>query len=626
MKNNLIFYFLLLLSIISNAQNKSFWDQNKDIRKRVLLDDLNFRGKIKTVKSFRFYFYAGAKNDCMINEIEMNQYGQMTQNKFTGVNTNILENYFYSNNRLDSIVGSPIIVNIYDKSNKWINTLNKDEKSKFAFNKTTNIYNNEGLISEILEGSYNKTIYTYDNFGKLNQKKYVREGGNITYNYTKDADGTEREIKIDDSDLSNSSIMTYKYNASKFLETFILTQGKEKRTAKYEYIYDEYGNCLRQTETVNGKIFSKTYFQNTYFDKDKTGNFITTKDEMIPSNFDLEKKPNVIVKEFFEALNKKDFAKAYFYCQGNRWGTLQQFSNTKMYGGITAVKINKIEDSKDINATTVTLETSTELQDLVNGNGTFVQKITLEKKQFDLWKITAIKLVSSDRPQDNWNLKMPEQPDFTIADAEKFTNPIYKKIGNEPTSADYPQDTISRSIPRLEFLKTDKSLYAIAVCENQAPWYGASIGWCDIFIFKKEKNKWNLTDKMLEAGGGGMYGSSGEFAGLIRVADDAVGIVLSGGQTHMGALFHQDVIQFKEGKLNKLTSIFTHHSYEFGDGNTICEDNSYYFEKNGKNEYDLKIKKTDCTEKKSKKPKKPIEAVIPYINGYNIPKEFQFEG
>ena len=624
MKNNLIFYFLILSSIISTAQNKSFWDQNKEIRRRVLLNDLNLKGNLKSIKSFRFETYVDSKINCVIQEIELNQNGQMIQNKFPGLDFNILEKYFYSNNRLDSIVGNPIVIYNYDKSNKWIGSSYKDINRKFAFNKTTNIYNKEGYISEILETGNDKTIYTYDNLGNLNSKKYVREGGNVTYNYTKDADGTERETKIDDRDLTNSSIMTYKYNANKNLETFIVTQGKDKRTAKFEYFYDNYGNCLRQIETVNGKIFSKTYYQNTYFDKDKNGDFIITKDEIIPSKSDLEKKPNAIIKDFFEDLNKKDFAKAYSYCHGNRWGTLQQFASTKMYGGITSVKINKIEELSDTNVTTVTLETNTELQDDVNGNGTFVQKITLEKKQFDLWKITAVKLISSDRPQDNWNLKMPAQPDFTIADAEKFTNPIYKKIGNEPTSADSPQDTLSRAIPSIEFLKTDKALFAIAVCENRAPFYGASIGWCDIFIFKKEKNKWNLTEQMLEAGGGGMYGSPGEFAGLIRVADNAVGIVLSGGQTHMGALFHNDIIQFKEGKLEKMTSIFTHHSYEFGDGNTICEDNSYYFEKNGKNEYDLKIKKTDCLEKNSKKSKKPIEAVIPYINGYNIPKEFQF--
>ncbi len=617
-----ILILMFFLGYLSNAQIKSYWDQNKEIRRRVLLNDLNLKGNLKSIKSFRFETYVDPKIDCVIQEIELNQNGQMIKNNFPGVDFDIPQKYFYSNNRLDSIVGNPIVIYSYDKSNKWIGSSYKDINRKFAFNKTTNIYNKEGYISEILEESKDKTVYTYDNLGNLNSKKYVRESGNITYNYTTDADGTERETKIDDRDLTNSSIMTFKYDANKNLETFILTQGKEKRVAKYTYVYDEYGNCLRNIETVNGKVASKTYYQNYYFDNDKKGDFITTKDEMIPSKSDLEKKPSEFVRDFFEALNKKDFSKAYSYCFGNRWGSLQQFSSTKMYGGITAVKINKIEDSKDKVSNIITLETSTELQDAVNGNGTFVQKITLEKKQFGLWKITAIKLISSDRPQDNWNLKMPKQQDFTIADVEKFTNPIYKKIGNEPTT-ESPQDTLSREIPSLEFLKTDKDIYAIAVCENRAPFYGASVGWCDIFIFKKENNKWNLTEKMLEAGGGGMYGSPGEFRKLVRVADDAVGIVLSGGQTHMGELFHEDIISFREGKLEKLTSIYTHHSYEFGNGNDVCEDNSYYFEKNGKNEYDLKIKKTDCL---SKKPKKTIEAVIPFNDGYTIPKEFQFEG
>ncbi len=620
--NNKFLIIFLFLSLLSHAQIKNFWDQNKDIRRRVLLNDLNLKGKVKSVKSFRFETFVGSKNDCLIQEIDLNQNGQMIQNKFSGVNLNILEKYFYSNNKLDSIVGNPIIVHFYDKSDKWISSINKDEKSRFAFNKTTNIYNNQGYISEIIESNNDKTVYTYDNLGKLNTKKYVRESGNITYNYTTDADGTERETKIDDRDLTNSSIMTYKYNSNKNLETFILTQGKEKRTAIYKYIYDEYGNCLRQTETVNGKIGSKTYYLNTYFEKDKSGNFITTKDEMIPTALELQKKPNDVVRDFFEALNKKDFSKAYSYCKGNRWGTLQQFSNTKMYGGITSVKIEKIEESKDDFSNILSLETKTELQDPINGNGVFVQKITLEKGQFDLWKITAIKLISSNRPQDNWNLKMPNQPDFTIADVEKFTNPIYKKIGNEPQTESI-QDTISRDIASIEFLKTDKAVYAIAICENRCPMYGVSVGWCDIFIFKKENNKWNLTEKMLEAGGGGMYGSPGEFNGLVRIADDAVGIVLSGGQTHMGSLFHDDIVNFKDGKLKKLVSIYTHHSYESGMGNDSCEDNSYRFEKNGSNNYDLKIKKSSCLEKK---PKKPIEVVIPYNNGYTIPAEFQFEG
>lgn len=218
----------------------------------------------------------------------------------------------------------------------------------------------------------------------------------------------------------------------------------------------------------------------------------------------------------------------------------------------------------------------------------------------------------------------PKVADFTLDDAELLTKSIYDTVSVE-LQGDMAGDSVIRDFSDLVFFSADDVLHAVVVVENRGPFYGVSVGWCDVFAFIKENSEWKLTDFMLGAGGGGMYGNSGEFRRLELVGNQTVGIILSGGQEHMGGNYHENVIGLNQGKLKRITTINTHHDYSSGDDskNSVCDENKFQFLPNGREMYDLKITRFNCLDDKNQKVR---EIVISYRNGYKIPDAFQFEG
>lgn len=220
----------------------------------------------------------------------------------------------------------------------------------------------------------------------------------------------------------------------------------------------------------------------------------------------------------------------------------------------------------------------------------------------------------------------PAVQDFTLADAEQLTKSIYDTVTVEK-QGDMEADTVEREFSNIAFFSADDVLHAIVVVENRGPFYGVSVGWCDVLAFVKGKSGWQLSDFMLGAGGGGMYGNPGEFQRLELIGNQTVGVILSGGQEHMGGNYHENVIGLNKGKLRRITTINTHHDYGSGAGDefktTVCDENEFKFIPNGREMYDLKITRFNCLEDKNRKVK---EILIPYLNGYKIPDAFVFEG
>lgn len=332
--------------------------------------------------------------------------------------------------------------------------------------------------------------------------------------------------------------------------------------------------------------------------------------------------PEDVLRNFFDALNQRNFKKAFDYCKGPRWGTLDFFASEKSYGGITAVKINSI-NTIDLSTSNTKIMAMTQVTDPTNGSGEFEQEFTLELQANKQWMITTIKLIASNRPQDNWNLKLTKQDWISYKDIETFTSRKYENIPN-PSLTDNPADTMLRALQPLHFFKADNIEYSLAIVENNGPFYGASEGWCDLFLFRRTENgKWEFCDEMLETNGGGMYGNSGNFETMLRIGKHNAGIVLSGGQTHMGSFFYDDIIMVSNGKLTKLLTITTHHSYgnwEGNEGYKVCEDIHYKFLKNENEMYDLHLILSDCLTKKQLK-----KVSISFKDGnYIIPDSFVF--
>lgn len=307
--------------------------------------------------------------------------------------------------------------------------------------------------------------------------------------------------------------------------------------------------------------------------------------------------PKDIVINFLNALNERDFVKAYGFCSGKRWGSLDFFSSKNSYGGINSVEIINIDSAIVKDNSTAHVVVVSQVNDPINGNGLYEQDFQLKLMNDQKWSITEIKLISSNRPQDNWNLNQGNQLWITDDQGKSYINYMYSRIFNRAEDED-PSNKMVREIQPLYFFKAENEEYALAVVENQGPDYGSSVGHCDLFLFtKKNSNLWALSDFLLKAGGGGMYGYSGAFERVLRIGKHSAGIVISGGQTHMGSYFFDDIILVRDGKLTHLLNVGRESSYgnwDDNDGYKLCEQLEYKFIKSEKEMYDLQLKRIDC--------------------------------
>ncbi|WP_133551342.1 hypothetical protein [Pedobacter duraquae] len=220
-----------------------------------------------------------------------------------------------------------------------------------------------------------------------------------------------------------------------------------------------------------------------------------------------------------------------------------------------------------------------------------------------------------------------DKDSLRIADAEMLVQHIYDTVDNSPQT-DSMEDTITRDDASLKYFKDHSGQYYVYVVENRGPMYGVSLGWCDLFIFKRLDGLWKLNDFRLQAGGGGMYGNPGSFEKFEQIGEESKAIVISGGQTHMGNNFNLTMVELTKGKLGTTFSFPTRSDYGEGAGDDyklkVCDENQYHFRKMpGKKYFELILERFNCLNDNSVK---VDSVVIPYRNGYAIPERFAFEG
>lgn len=210
---------------------------------------------------------------------------------------------------------------------------------------------------------------------------------------------------------------------------------------------------------------------------------------------------------------------------------------------------------------------------------------------------------------------------------ESLLRPIYDTLNLKPFEEE--SDSIALSYSQILRFSLGNRKYAAMAVENRHPFYGASTGHCDFFVFTFDGTKWKISDLLLQAGGGGMYGNPGSFDGIVKTGINSFGFVVSGGQTHMGTHYYDDIVIFENSKLKNLLQITTNSSY--GDWeekseenpNRYCEDISYKFLPSDKQYYDLKLSKSSCLPED--KEKIIEEKVIAYdfkAKKYLIPDSF----
>lgn len=538
--------------------------------------------------------------------------------------------YFYSNNRIDSITGAQKKEYRYNGKGYITEILSygfRDEDRNNIIQKEQLSYDKHGMAvlhtQTALPGNTVTTItYKYDKSGQ--PLEIHTTGANSDLLYISEPDKKGQLIRnriINKADSAANSLNILELNKQEDVAAMSSTFQQKAKMYTYTYEYDAQGNWLKQTQTENGRLVLTSMRSITYYPADGlSGNALTSASPDMPVVVP-PLHPTEVIDSFVSALNQRDFTRAYSYCTSARWGTVKQFSSVSMYGGITGARIEKKGDApKSFYAPPVDIEATVYVEDPANGSGTFVQRFRLEKKGDD-WKIASVKLISSTRPADNWSLKMSEQPDLTETDVLRLAKPVYDTI-SLLAEVGTGEDSIVRSLETLRFFKDDKTLYALAVFTNQGPGYGAAVGWCDILIFSRKKDKWQLQTSLLNAGGGGMYGYSGRFNKLLRMGDAHLGIVLSGGLTHMGEeVSWDDVIAFHHDKLEPVIHINTSYDYNaLDESSSKCYEIKYRFEKNGKPVYDLLLEKRPCNGKAA-----PLKVTVPYAKGYKLPEAFERE-
>lgn len=629
---------LCLLSIHLSAQdiNDNIRKQHLAVRNSITLKDWSLRGPVKSIKECTYSYDKNGQKTTTVycTQSDFSSAGVLLKkSSYSNLEKNMDDNwYFYSKNRIDSITGFQKKVYLYDDHDNIteIVTYGAYEENKHQVVQREKLhYDRQGMVIQNTLTSYpdkevTQITFKYDNKGEIAEQRTVSADNDILFTNEFDPKGQLYKSKTVFKGASDNTLFTtLELNKQGDISAMTSTDKGRALLRTYQYEYDTPGNWLKQTQLEAGKVQLTIVRTITYYPQSSINNGqpLTSAAPDMPS-VTAPLMPAEVVTAFITALGQQQYNKAYNYCTGGRWGTAAQFAHKTMYGGITATKMLNMETPpKVFGQTPINITATVFVEDSTNGSGTFIQQFQLQKKG-DGWKIAGIKLISSTRPADNWSLKLPDQPDFTPDLVLQLAKPVYDtvslkvEIGNE-------EDSIVRTLDTLRFFKDDKTTYCIAVMANRGPEYGISTGWCDILLFSRQNNKWQLQDAMLNAGGGGRYGYPGSFVKLVRTGDAQMGVVLQGGLTHMGeSLLWADIIAFQDGKLKSLLHLPVSYEYDNGSGETNirCYENKYRFEKNGKRVYDLILEKYDCN---SKTPVKKV--TIPYTNEYTLPEAFREE-
>ena len=209
---------------------------------------------------------------------------------------------------------------------------------------------------------------------------------------------------------------------------------------------------------------------------------------------------------------------------------------------------------------------------------------------------------------------------------EKLTKPVYDTVPLKIEMGNDVTEGVNRALDTVLYLLQDNNLYSFAVFTNRGESGGAPFsGWCDVWAFKYSNGNWQIIDYRLHAGGGGMYGNSGYFDKLVRMGDNAAGIVITGGITHMGSnKSWDDVIPFSGEKLLMPVDIVTNDAYENHEGLVRANETKWFFRKKGPaGWYDLVIIPSSRIYHVL-----PLErVVVTGVNGkYQVPEKFLDKG
>jgi len=116
--------------------------------------------------------------------------------------------------------------------------------------------------------------------------------------------------------------------------------------------------------------------------------------------------PESVVRSFIEYLGEKKFSSAYQYVKVKRWGTLEEFSSVKAFGGITKTHIYELKIEPDENANAVVFA-DVHYDDPVNGSMRWKEKFYLKQFAGD-WKIVDLKILKSEKSNNNTDKDIAE--------------------------------------------------------------------------------------------------------------------------------------------------------------------------------------------------------------------------
>lgn len=143
------------------------------------------------------------------------------------------------------------------------------------------------------------------------------------------------------------------------------------------------------------------------------------------TSFESENNPQSVVKSFIEDLGKKDFQSAYNKTRVEKWGTFENFSSNKAFGGINATLINEIKQKPDENNNAI-VYVDAYYYDPINGDNQFKEKFYLRQFGGD-WKIIDLKIVDSGKTQkNNSNIKKQNDSEDVHSSPENLVNAIFE--------------------------------------------------------------------------------------------------------------------------------------------------------------------------------------------------------
>jgi hypothetical protein len=287
--------------------------------------------------------------------------------------------------------------------------------------------------------------------------------------------------------------------------------------------------------------------------------------------------PLQFVSDFVKDLGKKDFQAAYAKTDGKIWGTYEDFSSEKAFGGISSTEIHEIALREDEAGKKVVFVDAT--YEAKGGNNRYLEYFHLEKKD-KTWQISKLKVTDAIALQEG----------KTTVKILKTQNLVSDEVILKILAAKYEANVDDKPTINKKIFYFDGKKKAIVFLRRSPDGeFHMAMGTTDVAILTFSEGKWKETFFAMDFLGGGDYGSSGTIGELQFFGKNnlCVGYTTTHIMNQVGDGSYTSLIGIIEDKPTNISGFSLQFEDSSGEHPERDYSVKYAFKENGETYYDL---------------------------------------